>query len=118
MLPSQPANTSVIRIVQVMADRISSDSMTALSSSMPSTMSAELPKSYTPGDWEEEIRARWEQARAFHADPIKTQAEALTPFCIVIPPPNVTAALRWNVPKKSVYPNLVLMPLTDARATA
>ncbi len=57
-------------------------------------MSAELPKSYTPGDWEEKIRARWEEAKAFHADPIRTQQEGLEHFCIFIPPPNVTAALH------------------------
>jgi valyl-tRNA synthetase len=56
--------------------------------------SADLPKSYTPGDWEDQIRARWDDAKAFHADPIKTSAQGKTPFCIVIPPPNVTAALH------------------------
>jgi valyl-tRNA synthetase len=69
--------------------------MTALSTpSSSSSMTAELPKSYTPAEWEEKIRARWEETRAFHADPIKTQAAKLQPFCIVIPPPNVTAALH------------------------
>ena len=65
--------------------------MTALST--PSVKS-ELPRSYVPADWEDKIRARWDEARAFHADPVKTQAEGQTPFCIVIPPPNVTAALH------------------------
>jgi len=65
--------------------------MTALST--PSVKS-ELPRSYVPADWEDRVRARWDEARAFHADPVKTRAEGQTPFCIVIPPPNVTAALH------------------------
>ena len=49
-----------------------------------------LPKSYTPAQAEPEIRDRWDRARAFHADP---NAEG-EPYCILIPPPNVTAALH------------------------
>ncbi len=51
---------------------------------------AELPKSYTPSSAQEQVAARWDAAKAFHADP----ADPGKPFCIVIPPPNVTAALH------------------------
>jgi valyl-tRNA synthetase len=72
--------------------------MTALSPSTAPPLTfvkpAELPKSYTPGDWEQKVFARWEQAKAFHADPRKAQGEGAPSFCIVIPPPNVTAALH------------------------
>ncbi|MCI0363987.1 MAG: valine--tRNA ligase [Phycisphaerales bacterium] len=49
-----------------------------------------LAKSYTPGTAEVDVRARWEAANAFHADP-NAPGE---PFCILIPPPNVTGALH------------------------
>lgn len=49
-----------------------------------------LPKSYNPSEWEPEIDRRWQQARAFHAEPGGDRP----PFCIFIPPPNVTAALH------------------------
>jgi valyl-tRNA synthetase len=49
-----------------------------------------LPKSYTPAEWEAQIAARWESAKAFHADP----SAGGEPFCILIPPPNVTGALH------------------------
>jgi valyl-tRNA synthetase len=52
--------------------------------------SASLPKSYSPAATEGEIRARWDNANAFHADP-NAPGEA---FCVLIPPPNVTAALH------------------------
>jgi len=51
---------------------------------------AALPKSYSPKDFEPAITAKWHEARAFHADP-NAPGE---PFSIVIPPPNVTAALH------------------------
>ncbi|HWB20589.1 MAG TPA: class I tRNA ligase family protein [Phycisphaerales bacterium] len=57
---------------------------------------SELPKSYVPADWEQSIRARWDQAKAFHADPdrVAQSGGKIKPFCILIPPPNVTAALH------------------------
>jgi valyl-tRNA synthetase len=58
--------------------------------SMMKTMKTELAKSYTPKDAEGEVRAKWEQHRAFHAD-LDGGGE---PFCVMIPPPNVTAALH------------------------
>ncbi len=49
-----------------------------------------LAKSYAPAEAEPEISRRWEQARAFHAEP----AASGTPYSVLIPPPNVTAALH------------------------
>jgi len=49
-----------------------------------------LPKAYIPSEWEPEISRRWQQARAFHAEPGGDRPA----FCIFIPPPNVTAALH------------------------
>ncbi len=49
-----------------------------------------LPKSYSPSEWEPQIQRRWQQSRAFHAEPGGTRP----PYCIFIPPPNVTAALH------------------------
>ncbi|MCH8164209.1 MAG: valine--tRNA ligase, partial [Planctomycetes bacterium] len=66
-------------------------------------MTAQLPKSYSPAESEAQVRERWDNSGAFHAEPgpwqhrpedLKPQAASLKPFCIVIPPPNVTAALH------------------------
>ncbi|MEX0655258.1 MAG: class I tRNA ligase family protein, partial [Phycisphaeraceae bacterium] len=62
-------------------------------------MAAELPKTYNPADIEPDIIARWNQARAFHADPAASQPgpngeRGKEPYSILIPPPNVTAALH------------------------
>ena len=56
----------------------------------PDQSGRELPKSYTPSAAEGEVRAKWDRSNAFHADP-NAPGE---PFCILIPPPNVTAALH------------------------
>ena len=50
----------------------------------------ELPKAYVPAEAEGAVRARWDAAGCFHADP-KSPGE---PYAIFIPPPNVTAALH------------------------
>ncbi len=49
-----------------------------------------LPPQYTPADVEADVAARWDAADAFHAEP----SDPGEPFSIVIPPPNVTAALH------------------------
>lgn len=54
----------------------------------------ELPKQYKPADHEERIRARWDAAKAFHADPRRVLRGEAKPYCIVIPPPNVTDRLH------------------------
>src|SRR5829696_9945918 len=51
---------------------------------------AELPKSYDPKSIEKTIDQIWTENRAFHAEPTNPG----DPYCIVIPPPNVTAALH------------------------
>ena len=55
---------------------------------------SELAKQYRPAEHEERIRARWEAAGAFHADPARVTRGEAEPYCIVIPPPNVTARLH------------------------
>ncbi len=56
-------------------------------------MTTELPKTYQPGEHETRIRERWEKSRAFHAEPSRVSASR-KPYTILIPPPNVTAALH------------------------
>src|SRR5688572_26064836 len=59
-----------------------------------------LPKVYKPVEHEGRIREMWERSGAFHADPVRAREGATTPvpakrpYSIVIPPPNVTAALH------------------------
>ncbi len=59
----------------------------------PPTPSA-LPAQFKPAEHEGVIRDRWEAAKAFHADPQRVLRGEAEPYCIVIPPPNVTAALH------------------------
>lgn len=56
--------------------------------------SSELPKAYKPLEHEDRIRAQWESTGAFHADPSRVLNGEAEPYAIVIPPPNVTAALH------------------------
>ncbi len=51
---------------------------------------AELPAQWTPGEVEAGLYERWVEAGYFTADP----ASEKPPFCIVIPPPNVTGSLH------------------------
>src|SRR3989338_3576315 len=52
----------------------------------------EIPKIYNPKDVEEKTYKLWEEKGLFkaHADPKKK------PYCIVIPPPNVTGILHMG----------------------
>ncbi|MBX3385455.1 MAG: valine--tRNA ligase [Phycisphaeraceae bacterium] len=59
-----------------------------------STPASELPKAYRPAEHETRIIGRWDAAKAFHADPSRVVRREAKPFCIFIPPPNVTAALH------------------------
>src|ERR1700734_2323114 len=53
-----------------------------------------IDKTYQPGAVEGRIYAAWEEAGAFRAGrPERAKAE---PFCVVIPPPNVTGALHMG----------------------
>ena len=49
----------------------------------------DLPKAYVPVDAEQAVTERWDAANAFHAEPGPGDA-----YSVVIPPPNVTAALH------------------------
>ncbi len=51
---------------------------------------SKLPKSYTPAEHEGRVRAMWESSDVFRAS-VEGEGD---PFCILIPPPNVTAALH------------------------
>jgi len=53
-----------------------------------------LAPKYRPADHESRIQAKWIAARAFHADPQRVLRGEAEPYCILIPPPNVTAALH------------------------
>src|SRR5688572_9326643 len=55
-----------------------------------SAPTTELSKSYDPKSIERDIDRLWNDNRAFHAEP----TDPGEPYCIVIPPPNVTAALH------------------------
>ncbi len=55
---------------------------------------SQLPPKYKPADHEPGVRARWDAARAFHADPARVLSGEKQPYSIFIPPPNVTARLH------------------------
>src|SRR5918993_2286429 len=84
-------------------------------------MSTELPKAYDPKTVEPEANRVWTDEKLFHAEP----TDPGEPYAIVIPPPNVTAALhlghalnntlqdiltRW---RRMAGDNAVWMPGTD-----
>jgi len=50
----------------------------------------QLPKNYSPKDFESRIYADWEQKKYFSAAADKNKK----PYCIVIPPPNITGQLH------------------------
>lgn len=52
----------------------------------------ELDKTYTPNAIEERWYERWKQAGYFHAEP----DPAKKPYCITIPPPNITGSLHMG----------------------
>lgn len=51
----------------------------------------ELPKAYVPADAEPAVRAAWKASDVFHAEPV---GPGTPTYSVVIPPPNVTAALH------------------------
>jgi valyl-tRNA synthetase len=55
-----------------------------------STSTTDLPKQYDPQEAQRRWYAFWLERGYFHADP----ASEKPPYCIVIPPPNVTGALH------------------------
>jgi len=59
---------------------------------MPTPSTDDLAPKYAPLEVEREVAARWTDANAFHAEP----SDPGKPYAIVIPPPNVTAALHMG----------------------
>jgi valyl-tRNA synthetase len=55
-------------------------------------MSANLPPQYEPKTSEAKWQAHWEENQVFQANP----ASEADPFCVVIPPPNVTGSLHMG----------------------
>src|ERR1044071_2519891 len=53
-----------------------------------------IEKTYQAGEVEQRIYAAWEDAGAFRAG--RPERAAAKPFCIVIPPPNVTGSLHMG----------------------
>jgi valyl-tRNA synthetase len=53
-----------------------------------------LEKTYQPAEIEDRIYRAWEQARAFDAG--RPERKGADPYCIVIPPPNVTGSLHMG----------------------
>ena len=53
-----------------------------------------MEKTYQPGEVERRIYAAWEAAGAFRCGPLERRDAE--PFCIVIPPPNVTGSLHMG----------------------
>ena len=61
----------------------------------PATNTPQLDKAYNPADVEARIQQRWNDANAYHATPQPDRPESER-YAIVIPPPNVTAALHMG----------------------
>jgi len=55
-------------------------------------LSQQIPKTYDHRSVEERVYAEWERAGIFDADPDPDKE----PYCIVLPPPNVTGALHMG----------------------
>jgi len=55
----------------------------------------ELSSRYDPKATESKWYERWEQAGYFHADETKDPSQ-FPPYCIVIPPPNITGILHMG----------------------
>ena len=53
---------------------------------------ADMPKTYDHSDVEQKLYDRWEENNYFHAEPNPDKP----PYCIVIPPPNITGKLHMG----------------------
>ncbi|MEM1424071.1 MAG: class I tRNA ligase family protein, partial [Planctomycetota bacterium] len=53
-----------------------------------------LDPKYVPADHEPRVAERWQSSRAFHAEPSRVLSGDREPYCVLIPPPNVTARLH------------------------
>jgi valyl-tRNA synthetase len=63
----------------------------------------ELAKTYSPKDFEERIYKNWEENGYFRAD----AASDKPPYCIVIPPPNVTGILHMGHALNNTYQDIL-----------
>ncbi|MEO0541687.1 MAG: valine--tRNA ligase, partial [Cyanobacteria bacterium P01_A01_bin.105] len=59
---------------------------------MTASTPTNLPSQYDPTQTESKWQQAWEESGAFHADP----SGPADPFCVVIPPPNVTGSLHMG----------------------
>ncbi|MBL9001686.1 MAG: valine--tRNA ligase [Phycisphaerae bacterium] len=69
-------------------------SPTETTTGQPPAAESGLPKQYRPSEHEKGVWESWIAAGAFHADPGRVVRGEAEPYCILIPPPNVTAALH------------------------
>jgi valyl-tRNA synthetase len=80
--------------VPITVDSAGTESVGPLLPALPEKPIPMLDKTYQPAEIEPRIHAEWEQAEAFKGGrPERQDAE---PFCIVIPPPNVTGSLHMG----------------------
>jgi valyl-tRNA synthetase len=69
----------------------------------------ELPKAYRPADVEGAIYERWLAADVFAPDGVGSTAdEALTPFVVIQPPPNITGSLHLGHAQRSAVEDLMV----------
>jgi valyl-tRNA synthetase len=61
---------------------------------MSTTTLEPMSKAYDPAATEPAMWSKWMDSGAFHADPDRVLSGDARPYCILIPPPNVTAALH------------------------
>jgi valyl-tRNA synthetase len=61
---------------------------------MSTTTLEPMSKAYDPAATEPVMWSKWMESGAFHADPSRVVDGDALPYCILIPPPNVTAALH------------------------
>lgn len=61
---------------------------------MSTTTLEPMSKAYDPAATEPAMWSKWMESGAFHADPDRVLSGDARPYCILIPPPNVTAALH------------------------
>src|SRR6056297_2679749 len=53
-----------------------------------------MPTAYRPDEHEPRVRERWTRSRAVAADPAPVLRGDKKPYCVLIPPPNITARLH------------------------
>ena len=65
-------------------------------------MSKELPKTYDHSDVESRLYEKWEKKGYFHAEANPEKK----PYCIVMPPPNITGKLHMGHALDNTLPGL------------